>query len=692
MAEENSELQFLNLRDGVEFVGDVACFDCHEDEYHGFNEHGMSRSMYKLTAETAVELFGSEIVVDSVSGLRYQTVSSDSGYFMLEFLLDTHGNRVHELWREMEYVVGSGTSARTYLSEQDGWFYELPVTWYTQQARWDFSPGYRVANKRFERKMADRCVVCHNSYPTPVAQTNGMYSEMPLGIGCERCHGPGGLHVSERLSSSEAPGDYDATIVNPVHLTLERRLDVCQQCHQNASVSLLRDGRTAYDFRPSERLSDYVAFFQAHETTDSGDIGVISHADRLKLSACFLDSITLETPLECTTCHDPHDGFRDKGPEYFNETCTSCHGEGRLAQLNASDALDTHSLDANCIECHMPQTDVIEAPHSAFTDHWIRVVTDDSDTQPQAAHDDIFMTAYFEQDQSGEEDADLYEGMAYITRGFQEGEQDLMLKGIDILGLAFDDGHKMSEALYLHGYANVLLSQYDAAIPTLEESVRLEPRKTERLNTLAQAYEGAGRDPQRIESLYREALRIQPLLSDVRINYGRFLETRNRVDEAITQYQEVIRSESWNALGFYNLGTAMLRQGELEKAESNLQAAIRLDPFHGGALSNLGLVQLQQGRDTQALQTLETAVERNPEHAEALENLGTLLLNSELLPGAIDMLSRATQANPRSANAFAKLGLAYFRSDNYADARLSAQKALQLNPSHPLATQIIEAL
>lgn len=687
-----SEIRFLNVGEGVEFVGDVACFDCHETEYNGFNEHGMSRSMYRLTAETAVESFGSEIVVDSSSGLHYQTVESDSGFFMLEFLLDTHGNRVHELRREMQYVVGSGTTARTYLTEQDGWFYELPVTWYTQQERWDFSPGYRVANKRFDRKVADRCMVCHNSYPTPVAQTNGMYSEMPLGIGCERCHGPGSLHVNERLSSSEPQGDYDASIVNPAHLTLERRLDVCQQCHQNGSVSLLRDGRTAYDFRPSESLSDYVAFFQAHDSAESGDIEVISHADRLKLSACFLDSITLDTPLECTTCHDPHNGFRDQGPEFFNETCIGCHGTDRLALLNASDALDTHSLDANCIECHMPKTDLIDAPHSAFTDHWIRVVKNGEGGQPEVAHDENTLTARFERDRSGQEDADLYAGMAYITRGFQKGEPDMMHRGIAILAGAFDDGQTMSEALYLHGYANVLLGQFESAIPTLEESLRLDPQKTERLNTLAQAYEGAGRDPSRIERLYREALRIQPRLSDVRINYGRFLETRSRVDEAIAQYREVIRSESWSVLGYYNLGTALLRQGELEQAELNLQAAIGLDPFHGGALSNLGLVQLQRGKQAEALQTLEMAVERNPEHAESLENLGSLLLNSERLPDAIVLLLRAVEANPRSADTYAKLGLAYFRSDNFVNARISAQSALRLNPSHPLATQILQAL
>ena len=72
---------FRNLDSGTSFVGDTACFDCHENQYRGFKEHGMANSMYLLTRDTAVEDFGSEVVVDSTTGLRYETVAADSGFF-----------------------------------------------------------------------------------------------------------------------------------------------------------------------------------------------------------------------------------------------------------------------------------------------------------------------------------------------------------------------------------------------------------------------------------------------------------------------------------------------------------------------------------------------------------------------------------------------------------------------------------
>lgn len=690
--ETEPSISFTNLGPDSEYVGDTACFDCHEDQYRGFYEHGMANSMYLMSRDVAVEAFGSEIVVDSTTGLHYETVAADSGYFQVEYLLDEAGNRVHELSRPMEWVVGSGTSARTYLVEQDGWFYELPITWYTQQGRWDFSPGYRVVNQRFDRKIADRCVVCHNSYPASVEQTQGMYTEMPTGIGCERCHGPGSEHVEARLVSDPPQGQPDVTIVNPAHLSLELRMDVCQQCHLNGSVSLLREGQDPYSFRPSESLDNYVALYTGLESYVEEGISVISHAERMQQSACYIETLESPRPMECTTCHDPHEGFRTKGDAYFNATCMSCHSGNALQSIDASSALATHTPEANCVDCHMPQADLLEAPHSAFTDHFIRVVEED-DLRPETSADHDVLSAHFERDRGQQGEAKLYEGMAYITRGFQGGLPEIIEKGAGILEAAFEEGHQLSEAVYLLGYAYMMLGRPIDAIPSLEESVRLDPAKVERLNALAQAYEQAGgQDPSRIERLYREALRIQPAHADARLNYGRFLQAQGRVEAAKKEYEEVVRVESWNALGYYNLGTVALQEGRLDEAEDFLNTALTLDPFDGGTLSNLGLVHLQRNDIATARNVLETAVKRAPDHPEALENLGSLYLNLEAEEEAVVYLGRAAEALPSSADIHAKLALAYFRLERYAAAEQSAQRAIALNPSHPLANQILQAL
>ena len=57
------------------------------------------------------------------------------------------------------------------------------------------------------------------------------FSYVPNGIDCERCHGPGSLHVSNRLTGVEPEGENDFAIVNPSKLDWERQIDVCQRCH-----------------------------------------------------------------------------------------------------------------------------------------------------------------------------------------------------------------------------------------------------------------------------------------------------------------------------------------------------------------------------------------------------------------------------------------------------------------------------
>ena len=51
----------------------------------------MANSMYRLDQENQVESFGSEVVLDSLSGLHYITVAADSGFFMEEYLLNSEG-------------------------------------------------------------------------------------------------------------------------------------------------------------------------------------------------------------------------------------------------------------------------------------------------------------------------------------------------------------------------------------------------------------------------------------------------------------------------------------------------------------------------------------------------------------------------------------------------------------------------
>lgn len=695
-AERAGATPFQNADLTTGFVGDVACFDCHEDLWRGYQEHGMAQSFYPLTPENAVEDFSGAPLFHEASGFYYRPYEEDGRFFQEEYRLDGQGNKTHRLVREMQYVVGSGSAARTYLTENEGRLYELPLTWYMQAeggaGQWDFSPGYEVSNSRFDRLIPDRCMACHNSYPQSVPFVEGKYTDVPHGIGCERCHGPGELHVEARLADPEAPGAVDYTIVNPAHLDLDRRLDVCQQCHLHTTVSVLREGEDAFSFRPSEALDEHVALFAADEPAATGAISVISHADRMKQSACFLATARTETPMDCVTCHNPHEGFREKGPAYFNETCQDCHApQALLAQFATEEARRIHTEEANCIQCHMPKVEAEDAPHASFTDHWIRVVEDGEPVPDVEVSGPVELVPYFERDEEGPEAA-LYEGIAYVVYGRQQGKPEVMRKGVEILNAALAETPDHGEAQFLLGWARMQLGETAEAIPALERAVQLAPDVPERLNALALAYEEERRDPVKIDRLYRRALAIQPALADVRVNYGRFLETQGRLDEALAIYRQAVDEQPWLEEAHYNLGTALLQQGRTEAAEQALQRALELQPDYPEALGNLGLLYAVQGQAEKARPLFERAVEVAPESATALGNLGTFYLNTNRIDEAIRLLTRAVEAEPRYLDGLVNLSLAYVQRGDTEQARRYAQWALEIDPGNARAQQILGAL
>lgn len=683
-------ITFLNVRPGVAFLGDAACFDCHEDQYRGFQTHGMAKSIYPLTSDEVVETFDGTWIRHPNSDFLYRAVEEDGRYWQEEVIRDALGNEIHRLRREMELVVGSGSAARTYLTESDGRLYELPLTWYTQSNHWGFSPGYAEETTRFDRRIPDRCMACHNSYPESVPFVEGKYESVPFGIGCERCHGPGELHVERRLAGQGDSIGVDPTIVNPAHLSLDRRIDVCQQCHLHGTVSLLRDGRHPFDFRPSQSLDEYMSVF-SQESDDPSAIRVVSHGDRMMQSPCFLGSAESARPMDCMTCHDPHQGFRDFDHTYFNRTCTGCHAVSELqSSFAGAEQQAVHAAGANCFSCHMPRVETEDVPHASFTDHYIRVVERDADRWSGQGTGDGSLQAYFVRDQ-GTRVGEYYTGMAYVALARQEGSRELLERGVAILeNIVGSVPDSAGEGHFLLGLALTQLDNTGEAIQYLEESVRRGP-VPERLNALALAYEAQNKAANRIQGLYERALEIQPAEAEIRVNYGRFLEVSGDLPSALQAYERAAAEEPWLETAHYNLGTAYLRSGDFARAEASLLRAIELEPTHVQARGNLAVLYLQTERVNEARIQFERAAELSPDHPVALANLGSFYMNSGELPRAIPLFEKAVSIQPDYVTALVNLAVAYVNVDRSEEAELLAQRALNLDPGNETAQKVLHA-
>jgi hypothetical protein len=570
---------FANLEADAEYVDAATCATCHEDIAATYASHGMANSMARLTAETRIEPLLQSPIVDPHSGFEYRVIETDAGLAQEERQLNADGAEVARLVRPMDWVVGSGDAARTYFARRGDRLVELPLTWYTQDGgRWDFSPGYRASNPRFGRTMPDGCMSCHNAIPERVGGVEDAFAEIPEGIGCERCHGPGSVHVEARLADDSERDGPDSTIVNPKWLPIDLRLDVCSQCHLHATVNVLRQGEDAYSYRPGRPLSAHEALFAVPGVDEGGGgVAVVSHAARMRASPCYQGSASSATPLECVTCHDPHEGFESRPAGARSAACITCHADG-LADAVPASLRREHAKTMGCVSCHMPRVEAEDAPHSAFTDHWIRVV----DGPARAVVPEVGRTGVVapldRTDREGDVGA-LYEGVAAITLGVRQQRQDPVASGAQFVQIALDrlDAEAWPDARFLLGVALHQAGRAGEAVGPLRAAAEAATPATrpQRLETLARALADAGR-PEQAAALFQNAIDAQPRRPESHREAGRFELAQNRAEAAEGALRDAVRLDPWDPEAHLLLGLAVSARGG--DGTASWREAVRLDP------------------------------------------------------------------------------------------------------------------
>jgi hypothetical protein len=359
---------YRNVRPEVQYVGDEVCSRCHPRHAQSYRQHPMGRSLAPIRSTAAVERYdeAGRNPFDE-PGFRYQVQRRGNQVIHREALLDSRGDVVAATEAEVEYVVGSGNRGRSYLINRDGRLFQSPITWYRQKQMWGLSPSYAQRNRHFSRPITAECLFCHSNRVLEVEQTlNGFQPPIFQGyaIGCERCHGPGELHV-RRQEQAEAYEGPDETIVNPRHLEPALREAVCQQCHLQGKYRVLRYGRHTFDYRPGLPLHLFRTVFVQPPST-SAATKFIGQVEQMAVSRCFHAS---GGGLGCISCHDPHVlPTPERRVTYYRDRCLSCHAD-RGCNLPPG-ARRKQSPDDSCIECHMPAAGT-EITHVSLTDHRI---------------------------------------------------------------------------------------------------------------------------------------------------------------------------------------------------------------------------------------------------------------------------------------------------------------------------------
>lgn len=129
---------------------------------------------------------------------------------------------------------------------------------------------------------------------------------------------------------------------------------------------------------------------------------------------------------------------------------------------------------------------------------------------------------------------------------------------------------------------------------------------------------------------YASALALQPDFVLTVYNIGNLYLEKKQYDQAIAQYQEVLKNDSLllrTPHAYTQWGVALVRQGQPEAALPLFDKAIEVNPMYADAYYQLGLVYKQQGKIKDARDMIQRAADRAPGRKDIAAELAPLLIN-----------------------------------------------------------------
>lgn len=577
------ESEVLNIRPNVKYVGDAACAVCHQTIHDQFATHPMGQSALPMTELAPHEQLGPKFN-DSFTrfDITYQVERREGQLF--------HRERVHagdeliaDLSAPVAYALGSGRHGRSYVVEHDGFLFQSPISWYTQQGIWDVSPGFQ-RDRHFNRPILPVCLLCHVNRAEPMPGFENRYEEPVIRgftIGCERCHGPGELHVQLHEDPQRSPEGFDFTIANPTHMAQHLRLAVCEQCHLQGEYRVLRTGREVNDFRPGMPLELFWStFVQTPDQLDPRE--AVSHPEQFRLSRCFQAS---GSRMDCTSCHNPHwVPAPEERVSYFRGRCLNCHADQGCA-LDEHDRL-ARQADDDCTACHMPKGDLSNVAHTAHTDHRIPRFAD-APVRPGSKTITAEKLEHFHADQGFLSDEEIQRdlGIALTQLGIQATDERVGLfhEALPLLEGSLALWPEDTAAWQAKGACLYIQGQYAEALAAQEKVLALQPGQEATLAEAAATALALG-DANRAVDYARQAVALNPWSPNRHLILAESLRASEDWQGAADAARACLRLDPTDRDGRQALIASLLRLGQVAEAEAELERLLALEPADRFAL------------------------------------------------------------------------------------------------------------
>ena len=392
------------------YVGSATCLGCHPDQ-KAWKDTAHANTIRTPTSGTVVAPFSGNTITTSDSKVKFKPFIENNEYKVTLYDLTdesisvtytvarTHGGvalagkqRYHAKIGNSHYVLPIQYNNRN-VDESNpnaAWVSYNASNWYNSDNTLITTDADTPPNK--DKSFEQNCEGCHATGLSITKNDAGEFvsGSKELGISCESCHGPGGLHVSEG-------GGKARRIVNLKYLATDRGNEVCGQCHvrvKNKTGESGADFETEYPciingeeitpFIPGKILADYIeettsdgkptaGYWNDNNTATLGE-NVSENNHSQKHHQQYQDLTKSHhynyAGLKCYTCHEPHGPGVSGTAQLLRDNdndklCITCHKDlaktkkkdGELQNKHAKHLYSSTDVGGSlCTGCHMPKT------------------------------------------------------------------------------------------------------------------------------------------------------------------------------------------------------------------------------------------------------------------------------------------------------------------------------------------------
>lgn len=224
-------------------------------------------------------------------------------------------------------------------------------------------------------------------------------------------------------------------------------------------------------------------------------------------------------------------------------------------------------------------------------------------------------------------------------------------------------------------------AEYTKAAESFEAATKAYDDYTIAWLNLAYSYERLGRHADSAKA-YRKLIEKKVLDRGVTLALGRALLLSGETEQAITEFESVLRDHPDDLQARNNLAAGYLAKNDLKTSLRYVKEVLAVQPKNVPAIINLGLIYLQQKKLPLALLMFNKALGYEKENARAHNNLGLTFYAMDNIPRAVISFEKAISIDPTMDEARLNLASVYLDYLDYAAALAQFDAVRKRFPKH----------